>query len=256
MNLPWKEKITVSIVSHGHGAMVTELIRQLLECPEIGQIVVTLNIPEPLSLPPDSRVHNVRPKGFGSNHNAAFGYCLSPYFLVLNPDVVLKLNPFPALLEALQLDRAGLVSPKATGVDGTMQDCWRHFPTLRGLIIKLLGTDDGSYKNTSYASTGSAFPVDWVSGLCMLFPSTIFTRLNGFDESYFLYYEDVDICVRIWRSGYRVMACPSACLIHDGQRASRRNREHAKWHLMSMLKYFMKYWFRLPRKSQSRKLQA
>ncbi len=253
------KSLTVSIVSHAHGAMVSILAKQLLALPEVAKLLITRNIPEDAQALDDPRVtyiDNAKPKGFGANHNAAFTHCQTPFFLVLNPDVVLKLNPFPALLEALQLDRAGLVSPKATGVDGTMQDCWRHFPTLRGLIIKLLGTDDGSYKSTSYASTSSAFPVDWVSGLCMLFPSTVFTRLNGFDESYFLYYEDVDICVRIWRSGYRVLACPSACLIHDGQRASRRNREHAKWHLMSMLKYFMKYWFRLPRKSQSRKLQA
>ena len=69
--------IAVSIVSHGHGAMTKGLIRALLACPEIGQVIVTRNIPELLDITHDDRivwVDNALPKGFGANHNAAFAF--------------------------------------------------------------------------------------------------------------------------------------------------------------------------------------
>ncbi len=75
--------IAVSIVSHGHGAMVMRLIEQLLAFPDIGQIIITLNIEESLELPDDeiiTIIKNVRPKGFAENHNAAFKYCREDFF--------------------------------------------------------------------------------------------------------------------------------------------------------------------------------
>lgn len=80
----------------------------------------------------------------------------------------------------------------------------------------------------------------------MLFRSEDFRRLQGFDEKFFLYYEDVDICARAWKSGMKVLACPSVSVIHDAQRASRRNLQHMKWHAASMMRYFWKHAGRLP----------
>lgn len=96
--------ITISIVSHGHGEMVSRLLRQLLTCPEVSQIIVTWNIPEPI--PSFKRgiiqyIENIAPKGFGANHNAAFMQCNQNYFCPLNPDVQLVTNPFPELLRSM-----------------------------------------------------------------------------------------------------------------------------------------------------------
>src|SRR5574343_91402 len=97
--------ISVSIVSHGHGDMVVVLLRQLLACPEVAQVIITRNLPENLELPGGERVlllDNAKPLGFAANHNAAFRHCIAPFFCVLNPDIELSGNPFPALLKALQ----------------------------------------------------------------------------------------------------------------------------------------------------------
>ena len=240
-------KITVSIVSHAHDQTVANLVQQLLDCAEVEQLLLTCNVPEALTLPDDPRVqiiHNARPRGFGANHNAAFALCMSPWFVVLNPDVVLMGNPFPALLLAAKGNNVALVSPRAVDTRGSPEDCWRRFPTPIGLIYKFFGLEDGRYEHA--AEEFPAFDVDWVSGLCMLFRYEAYTALGGFDERYFLYYEDVDICTRSWSAGLRVLACPAACLTHDAQRASRRSFRHMRWHIKSMLRYFGKHWGRLP----------
>lgn len=243
-----KVPVAVSIVSHAHGQMVVNLVQQLLDCSEVEQLLLTCNVPEALTLPDDPRlqtIHNASPKGFGANHNAAFARCRSPWFVVLNPDVVLQSNPFPALLLAAKNSNVALVSPRAMDARGTPEDCWRRFPTPLGLMHKFFGLEDGRYEHP--AEELSTFAVDWVSGLCMLFRYEAYAALGGFDERFFLYYEDVDICTRSWLAGLRVLACPAACLTHNAQRASRRSFRHMRWHFMSMLRYFGKHCGRLPK---------
>lgn len=240
--------VTVSIVSHGHGMMVTSLVNQLLKCAEVEAIVVTYNVPEVPDLPISSRVqtlHNVGPKGFGANHNAAFGLCKTPWFLVLNPDVELLDNPFPAMLRAATPMDVGVTSPKAVGAGGLPEDCWRRFPTLRSLVRKARGLQDDRYGHP--IDHDPAFEVQWVSGLCMLFRAKSYMVLNGFDERFFLYYEDVDLCARAWLAGLRVLACPAATVIHNAQRASRRSLTHMRWHAASMARYLWRYTGRIPK---------
>lgn len=86
----------------------------------------------------------------------------------------------------------------------------------------------------------------------MLFRSQDFERLGGFDERYFLYYEDVDICVRAGQQGMRVVACPKVSVVHDARRDSRRSFKHLRWHLASMVRFFWRHWGRLPRVPGSR----
>jgi len=239
--------IAVSIVSHGHGAMVEELIRATLCCPEVGQVIVTLNISEPLNIVSSDRVlliENALPKGFGANHNAAFALCQQPFFCPLNPDIAFLGNPFPELLKGIARSGAALIAPLVVSPFGGVEDSMRRFPTLRSLATKALGRYDGRY--LVYAGEADFCP-EWVAGMFMLFRSEVFARLNGFDERFFLYYEDVDICVRVWRQGLKVVACPRVSVVHDARRDSRRSLRHLRWHLASMGRYFWKHWGRLPR---------
>jgi GT2 family glycosyltransferase len=80
----------------------------------------------------------------------------------------------------------------------------------------------------------------------MLFVAADYAALGGFDEDYFLYYEDVDLCVRLWCAGRRIVLCPQAAVLHAAQRASHRNLRHLAWHLGSMARYFIRHWGRLP----------
>ena len=222
------------------------LVGQLLAFPEVSQIILTLNVPESVALPDDARVTfigNAQPKGFGANHNAAFACCTQTFFCPLNPDIEFDRNPFPALSTALGDKRVALVAPLVRSPDGNIEDSMRHFPTPGSLLMKALGGSDGRY----IVREGEAeFSPEWVAGMFMLFRSRDFHDLGGFDERFFLYYEDVDICVRVWRKGMRILACPKAGVIHDARRDSRRSLRHLRWHLSSMARFLWKHRGRLP----------
>ena len=226
--------------------MVEQLVSDLLNCPEISQVIVTRNIPDPLTLPQDARIlvlDNAAPAGFAANHNAAFRHCDQPYFCPLNPDIQLQDNPFPSLLTALLEVDAAIAAPLIKNPSGELEDSIRPFPTMLSLLSKALGLSDCCYK---LEDCESVFYPEWVAGMFMLFRSSDFKRLGGFDTRFFLYYEDVDICTRIWAAGMKVLACPSVSVVHDARRASHKNIRYLRWHLASVVRYFFKHWGRLP----------
>ena len=234
--------ITVSIVSHLHAPLLPNLVNQLLGFPEIGLIIITLNVPETLELSENSRIkiiENANPKGFGANHNLAFKFNHLPYFCVLNPDVVFEENPFPLLLPAFKEDKVGLVAPLAKTTRGHREPSIRHFVTPLSLLRKYAFGYDDSYLVENH---NNYFYPDWVSGMFMLFDSKVYKLIHGFDEKYFLYCEDVDVCLRTWLAGYRISACSKALVIHDADRASHKSWQYTKWHLSSMMRFFYNYW--------------
>jgi N-acetylglucosaminyl-diphospho-decaprenol L-rhamnosyltransferase len=231
--------IAVSIVSHGHGEMVSHLVAQLLRFPEVKKIIVTYNIEEREFVSSCDRVCvvvNDVPKGFGANHNAAFAYAESEYWCVLNPDVTFIENPFTGLLLALKMESIGIVAPLVINPRGDVEDSARHFPTAFSLSLKLIG-----YDRTRYAIDKGQpfFYPDWVAGMFMLFNARNFRLLDGFDERYFLYYEDVDICRRARRQGLKIVLCPKVSVIHDAQRASHRKLRYLRWHLKSLCRFLL-----------------
>jgi GT2 family glycosyltransferase len=239
--------IAVSIVSHGHGAMVFRLVSQLLECAEVSRIVVTLNLPESLELPASNRleiIRNAAPLGFGANHNQAFQRVDEAFFCPLNPDVTLHGNPFSQLVSAMENSGAGISAPRVVAPSGDVEDSARRFPTPFGLVAKALGLSSG---RIHFDARSEPFYPDWVAGMFMLFHCETYAALGGFDEGFFLYYEDVDICVRAWRAGMKIVVCPSVSVVHDARRDSHRSMRHMRWHLASMARYFAKHLGRLPR---------
>ena len=238
--------ICVSIVSHGHGSMVSSLINTLLKFSDVEKIVVTLNIPEKPIFPSNDRIQliqNAAPKGFGANHNQAFFYSNSEFFCVLNPDIYFGENPFPLLIQAASDCGIGLVAPIIKNEAGDIEDSIRTFLTPISILRRrLLGRREVDRFNEG----GPNFCIEWAGGMCMIFPSSVYAAINGFDEKYFMYVEDADICTRLWLAGYKVLACPDAVVIHDARRASRKNWQHFRWHITSLFRYFWRYTGRLP----------
>lgn len=237
--------ICISIVSHGHASMLPLLVDRILGFIDVSQLIVTFNISEDLVLPSDPRlqvISNHSPKGFGANHNHAFTFCKSPYFCVLNPDIIFKENPFPQLIYDIKFFKTDLAAPLVLNRRGEIEDSIRYFPSIFTLIKKMILNRRGSFPNHD----SEVFAADWVAGMFMLFTNSGFERLGGFDERYFLYYEDVDICVRLWRLGLRLAVNPSVEVIHDARRASRKNIDHMKMHLLSMLTFLIYQGWRLP----------
>lgn len=238
--------IAISIVSHGHGLMVSNLVNQLLSIPEVSQIIITFNIPELVHIPENpyiKLINNIYPQGFGENHNKAFKLCDQSFFCVLNPDITFEINPFPVLISSILLEKVALVSPAVKNMDGTIEDNARLFPSPFSILLRKFIKYKDAYR---YRFNDPIFYPEWVAGMCMLFKSESYAALSGFDERYYLYVEDIDICTRIWLNGYQVLLNPAAIIIHNAQRASRTNWRHIRWHVSGLLRYFSKYTGRLP----------
>jgi len=235
------DRITLSVVSHGQAALVYALLRDLERCDAKLEIVLTLNVDEVLPFDPAGFRHpvhvlrNPAPRGFGANHNAAFLHARGRWFCVVNPDIRINENPFPALLSTLEQRRVGVVAPAIFSPGGRIEDSARRFPTWRILLAKAL-----TRRHTiDYTIDAAPLSPDWVAGMFMLFRHQTFAETGGFDERYFLYYEDVDLCRRLRRAGYDVMLVPEGKVVHDAQRASHRNLRYLRWHLCSLARYLL-----------------
>jgi GT2 family glycosyltransferase len=240
--------ITLSVVSHGQAHMVDHLFKDIsIHSPKLN-IILTKNISEPVitkitDLKYLRLIKNIHSKGFGSNHNAAFQHCDSPFFCVANPDIRLPNDPFPELLACMNDPKVGLVAPRIITPNGKLEDNARYFPTPANLAAKMLYRHPGNFPMQGKKT----IPVDWVAGMFMLFRKEAFEAIGGFDEKFFLYYEDVDICARLWHAGWKVMLHPEVSVIHAAQRLSRRNLRYTAWHLSSMARYFKKHLGKLPK---------
>ena len=244
-------EVSLSVVSHRQGGMVNDLLGDLSCHSPDNDVHVTCNVPEKDSIHGAGlltfrRFDNASAKGFGANHNAAFRHCDSPFFCVANPDVRLVSDPFPELLACMDDPKVGLVAPRVIDPAGNAEDSARYFPTPANLAAKMLHLDEGRFPVVGEAPMA----VDWVAGMFMLFRAEAFRDIGGFDEDFFLYYEDVDICARLWKAGWKVMLHPGVSVIHAAQRSSRRNPRYMAWHLSSMARYFVKHLGRLPRITQ------
>lgn len=225
--------LLVSIVSHGHGAMVQRLLHQLASqsAGSISRVVLTLNMPEPQPEPPPQgwpfalqAIRNAVPCGFGANHNQALRQAAEPFVCVLNPDVELipGCDPFAALIEAASLEGVGCAYPLQLDAWGRAQDSEREIPSPAALWRRRVLRQPQQR-------------VEWVNAACIVLPLPVWQALNGFDEGYFMYCEDVDLCLRVRLLGLRLQRA-DARIVHEGQRASGRRWRHLIWHVGSLLR--------------------
>lgn len=234
--------ISLSVVSHGQMALVEKLLADIAQhCrAERLELILTLNLADE-ALPdlshlgfPVVLLRNAAPKGFGANHNQAFAQSRGRFFCVLNPDIRIRSNPFPALVQALAAPHTGIAAPLVLGVDGTQEDSARSFTTPWAIVRRLLTGRHAAV----YVAQGQVSQPDWVGGMCMLIPRNLYALVHGFDERYFLYYEDVDLCARLKLQGWHAMLCPAAQVTHEAQRSSHKSLKYLRWHLGSMLRFF------------------
>ncbi|MDO4592180.1 MAG: glycosyl transferase [Comamonadaceae bacterium] len=223
--------LVVSVVSHGHGEDIQRLMEQLarLSAPYIARVVVTYNLPEPELRTPEEgwpfvvqARYNQKPLGFGTNHNRALADASESFVCVLNPDVELLegQEPFAALLQTAAQPRVGCAYPLQVDRQGCVQDSERELPSPTALGRRWL-------------LRRSEQQTDWVNAACMVLPLSAWRVVGGFDERYFMYCEDVDLCLRLRLQGLKLSKA-AARVIHPGRRSSHRHLRHLIWHLRSL----------------------
>ena len=161
--------------------------------------------------------------GYGAAANRGVAQTIEPYVLVLNPDVLVEPGAVKALASALERDQElGVAGPYVEEPDGARYPSARRFPDL---------LTAAGHAFLGYVAPGNRFSraykladldpdrpgdVDWVSGSCFLARRTAYEAVGGFDERYFMYAEDVDLCWRLWRAGWRVGYDPAGRVVHAG----------------------------------------
>ena len=180
-------------------------------------------------------VRNTQNVGFGRGVNQALAQARAPMVLIMNPDC--RLEPGALAHLASELERhedCVIVGPRILDPDGTEQGSARGDPDMLtgafGRSTRLRRWLPGlgvSVRNVVLASTvrpGDSLAVDWLSGACMLARTDGLRAVGGFDERYFLYWEDADLCRRLRNAGSHVRYVPSATAVHRVGHSSRTAR--------------------------------
>jgi N-acetylglucosaminyl-diphospho-decaprenol L-rhamnosyltransferase len=166
--------------------------------------------------------------GFSYGCNIGAARCTAPFLLFLNPDARIDAAALDALAAVLRDDPdAALVGPRILDDDGSLTFSLRRFPRLRSTYAQALflhrvrpsaaWTDELIRDPAAYERPRTA---EWVSGACMLVRRAAYEAIGGFDERFFLYCEDSDLCQRLWRAGHSVRFEPRAVVGHVGGASS------------------------------------
>ena len=161
--------------------------------------------------------------GHGINLGVASLGDAADWILVCNPDLVLEPGSIDRLRDCGESDsRIGAVGPRILNEDGTTYASARSLPSIRtGVGHALFANVWKSNPWTRHYLHGSAADqrqrdTGWLSGACLLIRGSVFEQLSGFDESYFMYFEDVDLGYRMHKAGYRSVYEPRAAVTHTG----------------------------------------
>jgi GT2 family glycosyltransferase len=175
--------------------------------------------------------------GFARGVNQGLAATSAATVLIMNPDCRLERGAFDALRAELErADRVALAGPRILNPDGSVQGSARGDPDMltglfgRTAALRRVLPNLGVAKRNVIAADaggGASIEVDWVSGACMLARRSALERVHGFDERYFLYWEDADLCRRLRGEGYEVRYVPGATAVHRVGHSSRVVRSSA-----------------------------
>lgn len=181
-------------------------------------------------------IRNAVNLGFGRAVNQAVAASNSPLLLLINPDCQISQGALSALLAVLDAEPScAIVAPRILDPDGTIQGSARGDPdmwtgafgrtgALRGWLPSVPVARRNVVVEQALASGATSTMVDWVSGACMLIRAASLRAVGGFDERYFLYWEDADLCRRLRQRGHDIRYVPAAIAVHAVGGSSRTAR--------------------------------
>ena len=192
--------------------------------------------------------------GFGKAQNMVIKKAKGEYVFICNPDLELRDDSLKTLMKFAEQQRNfGIIGPKLLYDGGGVQESCRRFPSLTDLVFKRLGLTPVFKKRVGRylmhdVNLDRAIEVDWLVGAAMMMRRKVFLELGGFDERFFLFFEDTDLCRRAGEKGYSVWYHPDARFVHTRKRLSESEIpgmwlfQKTFWiHLGSAIKYFNKW---------------
>lgn len=192
--------------------------------------------------------------GFGYGHNYILKRTAAKYGIIFNPDILLTKQVMDNMIERLMSDeQVAMVCPKVLNADGTTQYLVRQkldvfdymlrfipFKFIKKMFHKRLNfyeCRDLPDSRTSYIKMGS--------GCLMVIETAVFKQIDGFDERFFMYFEDNDLCLRFGQEGYRILYTPFETVTHLYEKGAHKSKKLFIIFLQSMAKFFNKWGWKL-----------
>lgn len=176
-------------------------------------------------------IENGRNLRFAKANNVGIRVSRGEYVLILNPDTIIHDGTLDEMVKFADAHQsAGAFGCRVLNADGSYQESARPFRSIRGDWVAALGLHQLARVSSwfdSYSYVGwqgeTEREVDWVSGCFILVRRDLLNRIGGFDEQFFYYFEDMDLCRRVWQTGSTIVYNPQATIIHlGGQSTSKR----------------------------------
>ena len=196
-------------------------------------------------------VENKNNIGFGSANNQGLKIAQGKYILFINPDCIVSENTFDKMISFFnEHPDCGLAGCKILNSDGSLQlACRRSFPgpwtsftKVTGLSNLFPGTRIFARYNLTYLDENRTHEVDAVSGSFMMIKRDAYEKVGGFDDQFFMYGEDLDLCYRVQKAGFKVYYVPDTQIIHyKGESTKRSNLDETKLFYDAMHKFVKKH---------------
>ncbi|RLC35941.1 glycosyltransferase family 2 protein [Candidatus Falkowbacteria bacterium] len=179
-------------------------------------------------------INNKTNKGFGAGNNRGARTAMGEYLFFLNSDTLINNDIFKQIENYLINNKeVGILAPELKLKDGCRQpDVFGRFPNIKNTIFNKLSVN----------ATCNDQDIDWVSGAALVIRKNLFAQLKGFDENFFMYFEDIDLCKRIKELGYKIMVLPEISVVHLGGASFSDFNKKKKFYYQSQDYYFKKYY--------------
>jgi GT2 family glycosyltransferase len=192
--------------------------------------------------------------GYGRANNLVLADLSSDFHIVMNPDVELDVDAISAMLRTFR-ERAevGLVAPAVKGSDGERQYLCKRYPTLWVLFLRgfaprfvrhRFAAALDRYEMRDAISDEYVDRIPLASGCFMAMRTQLFRELGGFDPSYFMYFEDYDLSLRLGRKA-NIAYAPAVRIVHRGGDATAKGARHVLWFIGSARRFFSRHGWKI-----------
>ncbi|MDO9104115.1 MAG: glycosyltransferase family 2 protein [Methylovulum sp.] len=260
-------KISIVVVTYNNADVINDCIAALLSAIDklvfTAQLLIIDNKSDDATIAAlqayvhDDRIkviENKTNRGFGAGHNIGLSQADSCYHIICNPDIVINDTAIGILADYMgQHPDIGILCPKLLNADGSLQANNHREPNILDLALRRLAPiwlkkrlkkrmDAYIMLDVGYEHS---YEVPFVSGAFMFCRTDVLKKVGGFDERYFLYFEDADLSRKVRQQGYRTVYCPDASVVHQWGRAAHKSLPMAFVLVESAVKYFNKWGYRL-----------
>lgn len=186
--------------------------------------------------------------GFGKGHNYILDRIDSKYHAIVNPDIILTEDSFQKILEFQDGEGIGVVVPKLVDEEGEMIKAYRREVTVWDMFIRFccpgMFEKRKKYHTMDEMDYAKPFDVPFAQGSFLIVRTELLKELDGFDDRYFMYMEDADLCKRV-NEVSNIKYFPGTTVIHKWEKGSHKSTKLLKYHIQSMVSYFKKWGFKL-----------